>query len=163
MGLALQGTGDTLKIGGRTLTNLTNLIQLKACVEATTTVRATFRKNNATSGYVVPASKQFRVVGYKAASQGAASTSQGSIFTLGYADNDVGFDASTAFTNPVYQSTSSINARAGLGSVAFLGSPGSSNYEGVCDFVIPTGKYPVMQGNCAAIVGVELYGYEESV
>lgn len=90
------GTIDSITVGGRVLTDLTNLITLIASVDGANN-HCTFRKPNGTSGYQVPGGKVFTVLGIRMEIGNAADA-----FDMGYSDNDAGFATTTAFTNPVF-------------------------------------------------------------
>lgn len=151
-----QVAGPSLTIGGRVFTDLKNLIRLNCFATGTSTVRSTARLDSASSGYAVPAGKSLRILAARFRNGGGTLAQ----VAIGYADNDVGITASTALTNGVFASGSSTVGTTvpAAASVAFAGLA-----EASLNFVVPTGKYPVMQKDTASNVDMqcELYGYLE--
>lgn len=146
----------TLTIGGKVLTDLRNVIRLNAFATGTSTVRSTARLDSASSGYQVPATKSLRIIAARFRNGGGTIAQ----VAIGYSDNDVGITASTALTNGVFASGSATVATTvpAVAAVAFAGLA-----EASLNFVVPTGKYVVMQKDTTSNVDMqcELYGYLE--
>ena len=145
---------QTITIGGRKIVKTSDLVIL-SCAPSGASDRGTFRKNNESAGYVVPASSQFRVVAVRVINRTAAD---GPLLTLAYSDNDVGISASTAFTNPVYH-------YGAAGAYTALCENGTGKKcEVETNFVVPTGKYiGVDKQNTSSSCIVQIFGYEEAV
>lgn len=113
------GTIPTLTVGGRVFTDLTTLIELTGFCGNTNT-NASLRLYSGSSGYQVTVGKTLTLH----AQQISWTTASGSAgFALGYADNDVGMDSGTAFTNPVWRGGTSSNK--GIYPTITTGSSGS--------------------------------------
>ncbi len=163
MGLALQGTGDTLKIGERVFSDLTNLVVLYG-YSSTTANGSTLRKPGATAGYQVPVGKKFLIKAVRVFGQSAASTSGSAMIRALYSDNDIGIDAAKAgLTNPKYPGNDA--KLGGIGNQGQIASPGLSRWEQDFDFEVPAQKYPGFgnENNTACVETVMIYGYEVSV
>lgn len=142
-----RGTNvPTLTIGGRVFTDLTNLIELVGI--AGNTNGTTLRKPNATSGYTVTAGKTLTIYAVRVV---VSSASAGVEIGLGYADNDVGQNTATSFTNPV--------SLGGVGNLMTLSTVGI--FELAPFFQAPSTKFPYVQGlSGSGRFLVEAYGYE---
>ncbi len=140
---------DSITVGGRVFTNTKNLITLMGIVNGAANGNSTLRKINASAGYVVPAAKSFRALAWR---QDFATAGQAGLV---YADADIGLNAGTAFTNPVYFGGSSL-----LCYIACTAITVPKEY--ICDFLVPTGKYLNCSNGAGASVGlVYVFGYEE--
>lgn len=150
---AYAPTAPTLTVGGRTYTDLTNLIEL-SCYAAGNN-NCTFRAPNGSAGYAVTTGKTLKIQSFRCfVITSASNTGTGWLL---YADNDVGVNTATAFTNGVRYGGS-----AASGYLASFGSLVSSGYfEGPISYSIPAGKYPGIQGNDTGVVyNCKIYGYE---
>lgn len=154
MALLLQGPlSANLQVGGMTFTDLKNLIVLHG--RFTGTNRATLRRPNTTSGYAVPANHQLRLLAAKIT---VAATGTNTIATLGYADNDIGFNAATLFANAVQMGETNEAAQ------AFLKTSLTNPQTNECNFVVPASKYVYCTNNGTVINAfVTAYGYLEPV
>lgn len=81
------------------------------------------RRVGSTSGYQITAAKTFYICRVSLTADGAASTYA---IALGYADNDIGFDTTTARTNPV----TLIGNSEGTGYLSIGGWNGQGNVDG---------------------------------
>jgi len=147
------GTIDTLTVGGRTFTDLTNLIILYGLV-STAGRHTTLRLPNASSGYQVTSGKTFKI---EAIFASTSSASAGPVMPF-YGDTDVGLDSASAPTNPVY-----IGGNNNPQAIALAGNTSGnlvlSNPIPGMNFSVPAGKYPcVYAGATSSLVAV--YGYE---
>lgn len=120
------GTIETLTVGNRVFTDLTNLITLGG--KATGSNRTTLRKMgpNSGAGYAVTALKTLSIYALNVFATGASAVSA----AIGQSDNDVGLDQATALTNPKYFMTGSstlidmVQGVAGAGVQSFIsGNP----------------------------------------
>lgn len=127
---------DIIQLGERRITNVSSLIILGTYLVANG--KATFRQPNGTSGYAVPGGQTLTIIGVQIHAAVGSSAQLG----LVYSDNDVGFNSTTAFTNPVYQF--------GDANFSFFRNPGVTA-NGLAPgmpqsfatyFQVPTGKYP---------------------
>lgn len=98
------GNIPTLTIGGRVFTDLSTLIELTGYCN--TNANASLRLYSGSAGYQVTTGKTLTIGACKLS---AATSSSNVTFNLGYADNDVGLDSSTAFTSAVWRGGSSSN------------------------------------------------------
>lgn len=147
----------TLTLGNRVFTDFQNFTVLRGYCSGTTNVRCTLRKLSGSAGYQVPVGKKFKLKAARIWTEHtAASSSLPAV--IAYADNDVGQNASTAFTNPVYQ----------CGAIEPSGL-GSQGFNSTCiqeflfhDWEVPAGKYVVAQAMNTGVVAitVELFGEE---
>lgn len=147
----------TLTVGGRVFTDLNNLLIVTGYCLGTTNVNTSMRKAGGSSGYQVPASKSFRIL---AAQIECGQTTAGSNI-LGYvlyADNDVGVNSSSAFTNPIYMGGTQLAGVLGTGASL----AGVQQYTVNIDFSVPTGKYPAFFNGSTATnnTTVRYFGYE---
>ena len=148
----------SLTIGGRVFTDLANLKILFARSAGTGALNSSFREAGGTAGYVVPASKSFRIdaISAKMTGTAAAGASMGQLL---YSDNDAGTEGATAFTNAKYPGNSS--SLSTFGTAASVASPGLARYEEPFNFLVPTGKYIGLIGTSATVSTiVQIYGYE---
>lgn len=136
---------ERMTLDGALVTDFVNLKVLVANTGAN--AHATFRVQGQTSGYQVPAGKQFRSIGM------SVNNFQGSAISLGImtAESDVGFDSGSAPSNPDVASVATQNE---LQATA-VDSP--RDYQ----IIIPAAHYGYMYATGAGTV--YLYGYEESV
>lgn len=147
----------SIQVAGRVFTDLKNLIHLVTAVDAANS-RGTFRDQNNTAGYAVPANFQLRILAVRAKSSSAVANS---FLAIGYADNDVGLKSATAFTNLKTPGAAGATAVAELQTTT--NSP-ASVAECLFNFVVPAGKYPCVDGSGGATLAyIELYGYLEAV
>lgn len=153
------GTIDTLTIGGRTFTDLTNLISLVGVFAGSTDIYCTFRKSNGSAGYTPSGSNRFQLGALVNQSVSIAATA-GDYFVMAQSDNDAGFPSSTTLTNPVY-----VAANASL----FINlsqdtTKQTAEFINYFNFIIANGKYLSIAGN--SITGANsrwlltAYGYE---
>lgn len=140
----------SLQIGGRLITDLSNLIILYGSFSGAANGNTTLRKQDGSAGYAVTSGKTFVVVAVEIdLIVIAASTS----CTFGYADNDVGVEVNTAFTNAVYTARSASMFRI---PTVTLGS-----YQRVPNLSVPAGKYLFVTNQAGACVGsMRVFGYE---
>jgi hypothetical protein len=157
MGFVAQGLAPTLTIGGRVFTDLENLIILRGgCSPAGANTRTTMRTPNGTSGYVVPTGKVLRLLAVRVKMSGTFNAGAGQM-DVGYADNDVGVNSATVFTNSV---TMSVFNRVGCQVSADQGGYA----EEALNFTIPAGKYPNTENaNATVATSGQFYGYLEDV
>lgn len=155
--IGTMGTVDSLTIGGRVFTDLTNLITL-TCNTNAASVRSTFRKcgSHVGAGYQVTAGKTLYIYALSLIPFGAG----GSEAQLAQTDNDVGLQSNTAFGNPIYFGTESstigatgtVISRDGIGLIveiagAPLGAVAATKYVSA-DSLTTTGG------------AITIYGYE---
>ncbi len=135
MGFIIKtGAVDLVSFGGRSIPWRSSYKVLIAQATTTTTIRATFRDQGATSGFVSPANG-FRVIGFRVIAQNGAS---GAIVNGGISrsDNDVGFASSTPFTNEV-----TISPSASYGVVLPGGVSGDASTHLGAGYTVAVGKY----------------------
>lgn len=98
------GTIDTLTIGGRVFTDLTNLITLYAATNAVSTF-ATFRKNGSqvAAGYQVTSGKTLFIYAIQIQAEGAG----GSEVAIAQTDTDVNLQSAGPLVSPIYFGTES--------------------------------------------------------
>jgi hypothetical protein len=151
------GTIPTLTVGGRVLTDLTNLITLYAPI-TTSGHYTTARQAAASAGYTPSGSKAFKVAAMVPVPNGGASSTN---FGILYGNTDVGFDSASAPTSPIYPGGfSTAVQRWGQASSASSGSYVNNFVIPSVDFVVPNGKYLAVvadNSSCNAMV----YGYEQ--
>lgn len=142
----------TVTVGGRVFTDTTNLIML-VCANQNTN-GCTFRKPGSSTGYLVPVGKTFKA---QALQLNVTVGASNSLMSVGYADNDVGVNTSTAPTNPVYAAGNSLAS--GFFNLNLTGAPLQVVLP---DFLIPAQKYiyQVASGGTATYATV-LFGYEQ--
>lgn len=145
------GTIDSITVGGRVFTDLTNLIILHAGL-STGGDFSTFRKASGSAGYQVTAGKTLHI--YALDAWANATNVQSSIILL-YGDTDVGQTSGSGPTNPVYLAGSTTYQIADYNN----GTGGGIVYKAsALDFPIPSTKYVAyLSGNLSSVV---LYGYE---
>lgn len=140
------GVVSTLTIAGYVFTDVTSLIRLYGWVNANA---CTPRKVNTTAGYA-PSGVSFRMYAMRASNTGTT----GSTVRIGYADNDVGVNAGTATTNPVY------NIGTAQANVIGNGTTSGGTFEiDLGSFSVPTTKYPFVESTAGAF-GFVIYGVE---
>lgn len=142
--MLIQGQRDSLTIGGRVLTDLTNLITLKGYVNGAGSGNSGLV--DLTGGArVVTATKKFKVIGFRVFGTVAG------YFALGYCNNALGISTATA---PVAPNESY------FGAVPFNAVLNTSS-DFLVDFEIPAGKYLYLSNGATATVAVlQLFGYE---
>lgn len=154
-----------VRIGGVWLPRA-NLKHLRGYASASAgKVYSTPREVNATSGYVVPASKQFRVWAMVQLSPSGAADVYGG---MGYADTDNGFDTNTGPTNAVWPFGATTPAGSTKTAKFFQGAFPNGNLSagdpgaisGYIGFIVPTGKYLVLTHGTDCPIGI--FGYEEA-
>lgn len=147
----------TLTIGGRVFTDLDNLVHLGGVTGADT--NATFSKFDtfATAGYSPPANENFVILAVRVINLAGTNIS----ISLGYADNDVGHDSGSAFTNAVFTLSGDTTAR------STFAIDGVATEQQITDYatkiVIPanaTSKFPMYQDSGGAVTTtVYAWGY----
>lgn len=145
------GTIDSITVGGRVFTDLTNIITLIGVCTAGTG-NSSLRLLNGTAGYPVTTAKTLKILAIAVQILGTGATDS---FGLGYSDNDVGFGTATAPTNPVYVGGAAINQYTPAGSLQSLYE---FNYGG--GFSIPAAKFVLIQNAGSSQISVTAYGYE---
>lgn len=142
------GTVTTITVGGKVFTDLTNL-KILHCFTSSTGGNGTFRLNGTSVGYQAGANGfQIQAVRAFTATSGIDSSGQ-----LLYSDNDVGFNSTTAFTNPVYSY--------GVAGAADLLFKTGTIFETAVNFTIPNTKYVSFAAPTAtSIYSIVVYGYE---
>lgn len=152
----LPPTIPTLMVGGRVFTDLANLIILYGYVSGATTTNCSLRKQGGSAGYTVTAGKTYTILAVRAYGSYTATVA-GSFGYLGYSDNDVGVNSSTAYTNAKNPGNNGLLGQVGN---AALGSNGL--WEWLCDFQVPATKIPSFTGNGGAAINtnVVVFGYE---
>lgn len=153
-----NGAVDSLTIGGRTFTDLTNLISLVGDVQSG--AYTTFRQLDGTSGYTPSGSNKFKVHAIKIFLVNSGEAANSTI-NFGYGNNDVGVGGG-APTSPKYVGNDSTNGH--IFPVPWQGTangPVDNNFELAYGqpFTIPNGKFPFATGN-AVQAQVLVYGYE---
>ncbi len=147
------GTIETLTIGGYVFTNIAGLIVLAS--KGTTNGNCTLRKMNppGSAGYAVTSGKTLTIYAISMLSNAAMTNS------LLYADNDVGLDTATSFTNPVYFGSGSATAV-----TMFVVPTSQTGINGPMQFApvfsVPATKYPAIVTNTGNTNSVTAYGYE---
>lgn len=141
------GAVPTLIVGGKSFTDLTNLITLYGAIGGSAASFCSFRKQDGTAGYS-PSGVTFRCGGIKALASVAGS------FAIGYCDNDLGLPSGTSPTNPVYI--------AGFGSTATPFTAQTAQYLGDSfDFTVPAGKFLFAYGGLSTLnCIIQVVGYE---
>ena len=133
-----------------------DLIHLTGYFYATNS--CTLRKMGSAASYQTPVGKVFRAVYAIVFGIGTANSN----FPLGYADNDLGFDAVGSPTNPVYAAGQS-SARKGLTLLPPGGTvQGSGMTVDLRGWSVPAGKYPMITGASGEGAICHVYGYEEN-
>jgi hypothetical protein len=146
------GTIDTITVGGRVFTDLTNMIILHGRHVGTN--GCTLRKDSGSAGYQVTTGKTMTVYATRSWCINAANDTP----TLAQSDNDVGVNSATALTNAVQQAGSSSITYAPEYSVNTLGTQPS---ESVLAFPIAALKYLTSKGATAsADIRVTAFCYE---
>lgn len=140
------GTVPTLTVGGYVFVDLTTLIHLVMGVGGNP--YSTFRLQNGTAGYPVAALKTLKTKAIKHVAISAATAIQ-----IGYGDTDVGFNAGSAPTTPVYRGGAALSTIA----VTYAASVGVDR-EAPLDFSVPAGKYLFSETIAGCIASV--FGYE---
>lgn len=145
-------TQKTLTVGGRTFTES----EITAFESGTTGVilygtltgsnkYATFRKQDSSSGFQVPAGKTLTIVAIRIWCETASVVFGTQVL---YGDNDVGINTATQPTTPVYigggSSTNTAFIPAGQ-------TPNNSFAETSLNFSVPQNKYPAVFTNQAAV------------
>lgn len=153
---AVLGQIPTLLIGGRTFTDLKNLIELVAFTSGSgAPTYGTFRLPNSSSGYAVTTGKTFTIAAVRWYNETQATVP--SQLTACYGDTDIGISSTSAPTNVVYVGGAFITT---FGAQAGTTLPTIS--ETTLKFAVPAGKYPcVYQNQNSASLKVRIFGYEE--
>lgn len=151
------GTIDTLTVGGRVLTDLTNLKTLVAQAGGSAnTQNCTFRQIGTSAGYQVPGGKTFNVVALRIYTINDLGIAGASTVDLYYSTTDVGYGTNTATT------TTGI-AGAGVSTRFPIKSAQGDTVEFCLNWSIPTGFYLTCVGQYN-VAGQEamlyIYGYE---
>lgn len=146
---------ETITIGGRVINPNKAGFKILYTVFGQTTNESSAREPGAAVGYVVPATKTFKIVAAEVLTMGVA----GPVY-LGYNDVDAGFaSGGGTFVNFV-----------GVGGATFTqlemarSTTVGEKIDVSLDFVIPAGKYTAVLGPGGAggtAATVKLYGYEE--
>ena len=146
---ANPATIPALAVGGRIMTDLTNLICLIGGVVSSGRY-CTMRKPENTTGYQVPSGKVFRVLAIQVH---CITTAANSYCSPGYGDNDVDIDAAAAPTN-----FKVIGQNANCGPIPL---PAAGYYEVPMKWDIPASKYPaaIVAGATGTSV-IKFWGYE---
>lgn len=143
-GLAIR---DSLIIGGRTFTDLDNLIILAGYVVGGN--YTTVRELNATAGYEVTAGKTLKILAIE-----NTPVDAGSSVDIGYGDDDKGVNA---------VSSPPTNAVPVCGAIANMDFGASGAYiqrQQAINFEVPEGKFPYIHIAAAKTSSVMLYCYE---
>ncbi len=143
------GTIETLTIGGRVFTDMTNLITLVAGLAAGSS-HCSFRKPNGTAGYAVTGGKTLTLSAVQIQINAADLT------RLLYSDNDVSPAAATAWTNAVYQGGNNSQSSYIVTGVTPTGTIISVN----TNFQVLAGKYAGVENGGTAVHTFYAYGYE---
>lgn len=142
-------TQQTLTIGGRVFTDLTNLIQVR-CAVGGVDGNASFRKYDGTSGYLPSGSNNIRWLAYKAYVQTAGKAA------ITSSTNDCGIATTTTPTGGAF-----IGGDLDAG-VITGGQAANTLQEGPLNWLVNNGEYTSIQGDGAVLVFAELFGYEEA-
>lgn len=135
-----------LNIGGRIITDLTNLICLTGVCNGAALGNSSLRVPFAAGARAVTTAKTFRVVAVTMSVQTAGGV------LLGYCDNDVAIGTNTAFSNAVYFATSGLGA---------LNGANNTYTERPIQYDVPAGKYLFCSNGAGALVAnICVYGYE---
>jgi len=149
MSLSLVGVSPSLLVGGELFTDLVNLKKLVAGTGAADT-NSTFRENNGTSGFVVPANFKLVVKAIRCQAKLAAVSTN----VLCYSDNDVGMGTTTAFTNQVTcggDADCAFKLPATIGQVIEFGG---------LNFEVPAGKYlGFSDSDASGAALIQAFGY----
>ncbi len=151
------GNIDTLTVGGRTYTDLVNLISVCGQVATDSPAAMTPRKSTSgSSGYAVTSGKTFKVSSLKLSK---ANTSSNDNFSFGYCDNDCGINSGTP-SNPIYFGTNSSTSALVYRN---LTSTNDRIIEiSIGNFNVPAGKYLFCKTeSSSASFFVQFFGYEE--
>lgn len=155
------------RVGGFATDTPSDVINLWAKVFTSGNV-STFRKAGTTSGYQTTTGKQFYIT--QITITVGDDSSSNITCSLGYADNDVGIDSSTARTNPVaLMGDPEQTTQSTVGGIAFDGTPALASFEGARFSYstiwkgAPSQKYLYMKsinqvgtGTCVLISGFEI-------
>lgn len=144
------GVIDTLTIGGRVFSDLTNLKSLGAGVLFAN--YTTFRSPNSTSGYQVTTGKTFNIYAIKSYTANVDTNAAGS-FNIGYANADAGLNGAAPSTI-VYMGGD-------IGQAHILQFSSRGNEVALATpFGVPSQKYPFVTGNSAGQIQCFAFGYE---
>lgn len=117
--------------------------------QASTTNNSGFFEGITQTNYVVPADTQLRILAMRVDAQGQS-------LNLYYSDDAITTNTATVGTNPVYL----LNGTAATWSKAAVGTGGPVDF-GV-NIIIPTGKYPNINGVGGVVWQVTIFAVEES-
>lgn len=133
MNLIMPPAAPSLQIGGRVVTDLTNLIYLSGASISPTNINTTLRLNNGSAGYQVPVGRTLRIFAVRITAVGFSATMLSAPL---YSDNDVGIATATVYTNAKFIGNDS--------NMAYMQSMTSLNHSVTRDLTwdIPAGKYP---------------------
>lgn len=147
--------------GGFGTDTVTDVVPLYAWINGNGNVSA-FRAT-ASAGYAITTGKTFYIVRTTVMMVTNAGASN-MTYSFGYCDNDVGFDTTTARTNPVRffgdsQSSSTNGQTGGLMINGIFSTP--YDYHGLV-YGVPAGKYIYCRqsGDSARTSSIQLFGYE---
>lgn len=139
-------TIPNIQLGGRTITDLSNMIMLSGVCNGAALGNSGLRVPFAAGARVVTSGKTFRVVAVTMSTQTAGGA------LLGYCDNDPGMGTNTALTNAVYFCTSGL---------APMNGAVNTHIERAIQYDVPAGKYLFCSNGAGALVAnVAVYGYE---
>lgn len=151
------GTVDTITVGGRVFTDLTNLIIIMTSI-TTASRYGTFRKASASAGYTPSGGLTFKFGAIRMIPAGYAAGDSDSCQLL-YGDNDVGVNSAAAPTTPVFPGGGTVFE---MGPQAVLTLQASAyGGEGITDFVVPNGKYPgAFHNGAGSLIVYQGFGYQ---
>lgn len=144
--IGTNGNVDTVNVGGRTYTDMSDLIVLGAPTTGTGAY-CTLRLSSSGSGYQVPSGHTLYL-----SSLSFVSASGAQFISIGYGDNDVGFASGSVPTSGTFMYQALFQ---------FLTTNSSSGYskaEYSFLFPVPQLKYPFIQQNLE-VGTVQVYGY----
>lgn len=149
------GTVDSLTIAGRTFTDFTNLKILQGALSNAAS-NSTPVIMGQSSGYQVPVGKTFRVLALVV--QTSLASAANTIVVLGYANNDAGYNSTTAFIGFVGVDGGSSPS---VETAQVLYVDGNNGKQEVAvSFDIPAGKYVALSSSTNAYQNIFVYGYE---
>ena len=154
MNLIVPSAIPSLTVGGVVFTDLQNLIVLVSFCNSTASHTSTPRKWNGSAGYQVTAGKTLKIRAMRMQIP-VATAGVDAPHTLGYADNDVGLDGTTAHTNLVY-----IGGSSGISTGLYGISAVASFYESPIWLDVPATKYVAHLTNATHLERIMLFGYE---
>lgn len=150
------GTIDTLTVGGRVFTDLTNLLVLMGYTDSNT--KASLRAAIGSSGWAVTGGKTLTIYAIRTRVNVALSAT-GNIFNtiLLSTSVDLGMDGAGVLTGAAYMAGSSTLSAA----IVSNGTSGANTYEnGHLGFTVAAGLYTTVVQTTGQPVTTHVFGYE---